>query len=30
LAISLGEGRGLDLRRIADLLGLPDAEQAFA
>lgn len=29
LAICLGEGRGLDLDRIAALLGLADAEQAF-
>lgn len=30
LAISLGEGRGLDLDRVAGLLGLPDAEEAFS
>ena len=30
MAVSLGEGRGLDLTRIADLLGLPTAESAFA
>lgn len=29
LAISLGEGRGLDLERIASLLGVPDTESAF-
>lgn len=29
LAISLGEGRGLDLDRIAGLLGLTDREEAF-
>lgn len=29
LAISLGEGRGLDLTRIAGLLGLDDPEAAF-
>lgn len=29
LAISLGEGRGLDLERVADLLGLTDPEEAF-
>lgn len=30
LAISLGEGRGLDLERVAGLLGLTDPEEAFA
>ncbi|QFS94670.1 Methyltransferase domain protein (plasmid) [Mycobacterium sp. THAF192] len=30
LAICLGEGRGLDLGRIAELLGLASAEEAFA
>uniref|UniRef100_A1UQ64 Methyltransferase type 11 n=1 Tax=Mycobacterium sp. (strain KMS) TaxID=189918 RepID=A1UQ64_MYCSK len=30
LAISLGEGRGLDLDRVAGLLGLADREDAFA
>lgn len=29
LAISLGEGRGLDLERVASLLGLTDPEEAF-
>lgn len=30
LAICLGEGRGLDLDRIAGLVGLADSEEAFA
>jgi N12 class adenine-specific DNA methylase/SAM-dependent methyltransferase len=30
LAVSLGEGRGLDLVRVAELLGLSTAEAAFA
>lgn len=30
MAVSLGEGRGLDLTRVAELLGLPTAEAAFA
>lgn len=29
LTVSLGEGRGLDLARIAELLGLPTGEAAF-
>jgi N12 class adenine-specific DNA methylase len=30
MAVCLGEGRGLDLTRVAELLGLPTAEAAFA
>lgn len=30
MAVSLGEGRGLDLGRVAELLGLPTTEAAFA
>ncbi|MEU0497933.1 methyltransferase domain-containing protein [Mycobacterium sp. NPDC006124] len=30
MAVSLGEGRGLDLARVAELLGLRTAEAAFA
>lgn len=30
MAISFGEGRGLDLARIAELLSLPDPDAAFA
>lgn len=30
LAVSLGEGRGLDLARIAELLALPSVDAAFA
>ncbi|AQA06941.1 methyltransferase type 11 (plasmid) [Mycobacterium sp. MS1601] len=29
LAVALGEGRGVDMARIAELLGLPTAEDAF-
>lgn len=29
MAVSLGEGRGLDLGRVAELLGLPTTEDAF-
>ncbi|MBY0285584.1 MAG: methyltransferase domain-containing protein [Mycobacteriaceae bacterium] len=30
MAVTLGEGRGLDLSRIAELLALPSADDAFA